>query len=129
FGFGGKGMSIPNSVSTVAALWGQLLYNGSRVFRHDSAISSQSSYSASLYFAAADTHAIISVAYNTGVVGVLARNTAGSAGNSTFNILYGTANTTKASDGTLKAASPVVQLFSDGTFQTNEESEGCAVAR
>ena len=129
FGFGGKGMSIPNTVSTVAALWGQLLDNGSRVFRHDSAINSQASYSPSLYFAAADTHAILSVAYSTGVVGVLARNTSGSSGNSTFNMLYGTANTTRASDGTLKAASPVVQLFSDGTFQTNDESEGCTVTR
>ncbi|MCU6229376.1 hypothetical protein [Enterobacter cloacae] len=129
FGFGGKGMSIPSSVSTVAALWGQLLDNGSRVFRHDSAINSQASYSPSLYFAAADTHAIISVAYSTGVVGVLARNTAGTSGNSTFNMLYGTANTTRASDGTLKAASPVVKVFSNGSYQTNEESEGCTVTR
>ncbi|HCR0301585.1 TPA: hypothetical protein OMS28_002384 [Enterobacter hormaechei] len=129
FGFGGKGISIPNSVSTVSALWGQLLDNGSRVFRHDSAINSQASYSPSLYFAAADTHAIISVAYSTGVVGVLARNTSGTSGNSTFNTLYGTANTTRASDGTLKAASPVVKLFADGSFETNGESEGCTVTR
>lgn len=129
FGFGGKGISIPNSVSTVSALWGQLLDKGSRVFRHDSAINSQASYSPSLYFAAADTHAIISVAYSTGVVGVLARNTSGTSGNSTFNTLYGTANTTRASDGTLKAASPVVAMFSDGSFRTNDESEGCIVTR
>lgn len=38
-------------------------------------------------------------------------------------------NTTKASDGTLKVASPVVQLFSDGTYQTNDESIGCTVTR
>ncbi|WP_425592210.1 pyocin knob domain-containing protein, partial [Enterobacter ludwigii] len=43
--------------------------------------------------------------------------------------LYHTANTTKASDGTLKAASPVVKLFSDGSFETNDESEGCTVTR
>ena len=42
---------------------------------------------------------------------------------------YNTLNTTKASDGTLKAASPVVKLFSDGTYQTNDESEGCTVTR
>lgn len=129
FGFGGKGKSIPNSVSTIAALWGQLLDNGSCVFRHDSAINAQSSYSPALYFAAADTHAIISVAYGTGVVGVLARNTAGTSGNSTFNMLYGTANTIRASDGTLKAASPVVKLFSDGSYQINDESEGVKVTR
>lgn len=42
---------------------------------------------------------------------------------------YTTANTTKAADGTLKAASPVVKVFSDGTFETNAESEGCVVTR
>ncbi len=45
------------------------------------------------------------------------------------NTLYGTSNTTKASDGTLKAASPIVKVFSDGTFETNEESEGVTVKR
>ncbi|EOB0389618.1 phage tail protein [Enterobacter hormaechei] len=43
--------------------------------------------------------------------------------------MYTTANTTKASDGSLKAASPVIKLFSDGTYQTNDESEGCTVTR
>ncbi|MCH6389592.1 pyocin knob domain-containing protein [Escherichia coli] len=42
---------------------------------------------------------------------------------------YTTGNTTKASDGTLKAASPIVQVYSDGSFQLNDESEGCAVSR
>ncbi len=42
---------------------------------------------------------------------------------------YTTYNTTKASDGTLKAASPIVQVYSDGSFQLNDESEGCAVTR
>jgi hypothetical protein len=60
---------------------------------------------------------------------MLARNTSGTNSTSTFNILYGTANTTRASDGTLKAASPVVKLFSDGTYLTNDESVGCTVTR
>lgn len=42
---------------------------------------------------------------------------------------YTTINTTKASDGTIKAASPIVQIFHDGRCQLNEESEGCTVAR
>lgn len=42
---------------------------------------------------------------------------------------YTTGNTTRASDGTLKAASPVLKVFSDGTYQTNDESEGCTVTR
>lgn len=43
--------------------------------------------------------------------------------------LYHTINTTKASDGTLKAASPIVKIFSTGDFETNDESEGCTVTR
>lgn len=43
--------------------------------------------------------------------------------------VYTTINTTRASDGTLKAASPVLKIFSDGTYQTNDESEGCTVTR
>lgn len=42
---------------------------------------------------------------------------------------YSEGNTTKAADGTLKAASPIVRLFSDGRAETNAESEGCTVTR
>lgn len=42
---------------------------------------------------------------------------------------YNTANTTRASDGTLKASSPVIRLFADGRYETNEEAEGCVVRR
>ncbi|HCJ9547377.1 TPA: phage tail protein [Escherichia coli] len=42
---------------------------------------------------------------------------------------YSTGNTTKASDGTLKVASPVVKIFSDGSFHLNDESAGCTVTR
>ncbi|HAV1896896.1 TPA: phage tail protein [Enterobacter hormaechei subsp. steigerwaltii] len=45
------------------------------------------------------------------------------------SVMYGTANTTRASDGTLKTASPVIKVFSDGSYQTNDESEGCTVTR
>ena len=43
--------------------------------------------------------------------------------------LYHTGNTTRASDGTLKAASPIIKLFRDGSCQLNDESEGCTVTR
>lgn len=48
---------------------------------------------------------------------------------SPWAVYYSSANTTTASDGTLKAASPVVKLFADGSFETNGESEGCTVTR
>ncbi|EOT8914486.1 phage tail protein [Escherichia coli] len=127
FGFGGKGLAF--KADTVADVWANLLDKGTRVFRNDKPVDSQMAFSSSLYFSAGDTHAIMSVRYDSGVVGVLARNTAGSTGTSTFNILYGTANTTMASDGTLKAASPVVKIFMNGEYHTNDESEGCTVTR
>ncbi|CAH3771360.1 hypothetical protein [Enterobacter asburiae] len=42
---------------------------------------------------------------------------------------YSEKNTTRAADGTLKTASPVIKLFSDGRAETNAESEGCTVTR
>lgn len=47
----------------------------------------------------------------------------------TYHEAYTTGNTTKTSDGTLKAASPIVKIYSDGLYETNEESEGCTVTR
>lgn len=46
-----------------------------------------------------------------------------------WTIFYNNRNTTKTSDGTLKAASPIVQVFCDGSFQLNDESTGCTVTR
>lgn len=43
--------------------------------------------------------------------------------------LWHSRNTTVDSNGFIKRASPVVKVFSDGQFETNEESEGCVVAR
>lgn len=42
---------------------------------------------------------------------------------------YHSGNTTRASDGTLKAASPIVKIFHDGQFETNDEAEGVTVSR
>lgn len=43
--------------------------------------------------------------------------------------LWHSRNTTVDSNGFIKRASPVVKVFSDGQYETNEESEGCVVAR
>lgn len=45
------------------------------------------------------------------------------------NILWGAANTTVDSNGFIKKASPVVKIFADGHFITNEESDGVSVLR
>lgn len=42
---------------------------------------------------------------------------------------YNNGNTTVDSNGFIKKASPIVNIFHDGTFETNDESEGVQVAR
>lgn len=49
--------------------------------------------------------------------------------NSGWLEVYHNGNTSTSSDGTLKIASPVIRIFSDGAYQTNDESEGCIVTR
>ncbi|WP_311753015.1 hypothetical protein [Proteus columbae] len=44
-------------------------------------------------------------------------------------ILYSTANTTTDPQGFIKKASPIININSDGTFTTNDESEGATVTR
>lgn len=68
----------------------------------------------------------IQVVPSTGLAGV--RGKEGSTWTPWYT-LYTSGNTTKASDGTLKAASPVVKIFMNGECRTNDESEGCTVTR
>lgn len=42
---------------------------------------------------------------------------------------YGTQNTTVDSNGFIKTASPIIKIFHDGSFETNEESAGASVKR
>lgn len=68
----------------------------------------------------------IQVVPSTGLAGI--RGKEGSTWTPWYT-LYTTGNTTKASDGTIKAASPVVKIFYNGSYETNAESEGCTVTR
>ncbi|MBG3037232.1 phage tail protein [Proteus mirabilis] len=46
-----------------------------------------------------------------------------------WNVLLGSANTTVDSNGFVKKASPIININPDGTFTTNDESEGATVTR
>ena len=77
-------------------------------------------------------HATNPTSYNTQMVFRSARAYLRSLEAGTYTAwheFYTTNNTTKASDGTLKAASPVVKIFADGKSETNDESEGITVTR
>lgn len=46
-----------------------------------------------------------------------------------WSVFWQESNTTVDSSGSIKKASPVVKLFWDGKYETNDESEGCTVTR
>ena len=46
-----------------------------------------------------------------------------------WNTIYSTKNTTVDSNGFIKKSSPVIKIFYDGNFETNEESSGASVKR
>lgn len=46
-----------------------------------------------------------------------------------WNDLWGTKNTTVDSSGYLKKSSPIIQIFPNGHYETNDESEGAEVHR
>ncbi|EOK1801137.1 phage tail protein [Escherichia coli] len=104
-------------------------------------------YSAGFYSYTGDTHAYIQVDYATGNVRALGTGDNLLAdGIVKINTLYGTVNTTKSSDGTLKAASPVARIVTSrdvcqradiaedgfswcGCGTANSEAEGVTLSR
>ncbi|MGQ7032067.1 phage tail fiber protein [Escherichia coli] len=104
-------------------------------------------FSTGVYANAGDTHAFLQVNYRTGIVDAWGGLGLVATGITLVkNTLYGTANTTKASDGTLKAASPVARIVNSqdenqrkdvaedgfiwcGCGTSNAEAEGITISR
>nr|ELR5111559.1 hypothetical protein [Providencia stuartii] len=91
----------------------------SQIFRNQVTTNVSSAASTVAYFKSADTFMSISANYNGSGVKVVAGNQA----NSYIHTVYTDRNTTKDSNGNLKAASPIVKVFADH-IELNEESEG-----
>ncbi|HBC9697766.1 TPA: phage tail protein [Escherichia coli] len=87
-------------------------------------------WSASVLHRTSDTYSIFSVNHANGNVKVASGSVSGGIA-STFNqnTLWGTRNTTVDGNGFIKQASPVVIIHREGAYETNHESEGCAVER
>ncbi|HHG9256292.1 TPA: phage tail protein [Enterobacter hormaechei subsp. xiangfangensis] len=104
-------------------------------FRNDAQVTSGDTpfyqYSPSLFFRTGDTFAVLNFHFNGGPIRVF------SGGISETNLiistngrtLWDTKNTAVDSNGFIKAASPVVKIFTDGKYETNDESEGVTVTR
>ncbi|MCE9896444.1 phage tail fiber protein [Citrobacter portucalensis] len=87
-------------------------------------------WSAAVLHRTSDTYSILCVNHANGNVKVASGSVSGGIA-STFNqnTLWGTRNTTVDGNGFIKQASPVVIIHRDGSYETNHESEGCAVER
>ncbi|EGF7127556.1 phage tail protein [Salmonella enterica subsp. enterica serovar Cerro] len=104
-------------------------------FRNDAQVTSGDTpfyqYSPSLFFRTRDTFAVLNFHFNGGPIRVFA------GGISETNLitstngraLWDTKNTAVDSNGFIKQTSPVVKIFTDGKYETNDESEGVTVTR
>ncbi len=124
-GFGGRGAVYNTTTAELEELI-KAPNTPSQILRNDGGASDLLyKYAATLLMGASATYALISVDNATGNVKVAA----GLAANKpAINTLYGTANTTKDSNGNLKAASPIIRVFADHV-DPNEEAEGVTLKK
>lgn len=140
FGIGGGGQGI-----TVGASLPIFLRSGvSQIFRNAVDTSYVKIYSPSIVMCAGDTWSCLSIGYNGS--GVVASGGTNSGSNDNIYNIYTDRNTTKTSDGTLKAASPVARIVNSqhetqrvdvaevgfiwcGCGTANKEAEGVSISR
>jgi len=104
-------------------------------FRNDAQVTSGDTpfyqYSPSLFFRTRDTFAVLNFHFNGGPIRVFAGgiNETNLITSTNGRTLWDTKNTAVDSNGFIKQASPVVKIFTDGKYETNDESEGVTVTR
>ncbi|HID8815296.1 phage tail fiber protein [Enterobacter roggenkampii] len=104
-------------------------------FRNDAQVTNGDTpfyqWSPSLFFRTRDTFAVLNFHYNGGPIrvftGLISETNLITSTNG--RTLWDTKNTAVDSNGFIKAASPVVKIFTDGKYKTNDESEGVTVTR
>lgn len=119
YGWGGLGLELKQSTAEMESYL-KNSSTASQIFRNTANTSSYSDvWSPLIYAKTGGTWFSVSVSYQSGIMKI----GYGDGSSSTSAIMYNTKNTTKDSNGNLKAASPVVKLFSDD-IELNDESEG-----
>ncbi|MGJ7890328.1 phage tail protein [Enterobacter hormaechei subsp. hoffmannii] len=85
-------------------------------------------YSPAIFARTGDTYSLFSMPFqSSGKVRIFGG--AAATGWNHSRILYDDKNTVVDSNGFIKQASPVVKIFTDGKYETNDESEGVTVTR
>ncbi|EMV2322515.1 phage tail protein [Escherichia coli] len=145
FGLGGDTLTV--SDTSLLATFQTLTARGSSFARTDTPLYVIPSYSPAVFIKTRDTYALLCINYRNGTLSTVT-TTQRDMANQLFqtNTIYGTANTTKASDGTLKAASPVARIVASqeacqradiaedgfswcGCGTANAEAEGISLSR
>ncbi|ELL4820829.1 phage tail protein [Salmonella enterica] len=132
FGIGAKDGAYAFEVNDFGAVQVAMSGSGLRTYRNNGFLGdgdqSIAQYSPTIWVGTGDTWASLSLPYSpAGKIAVASGSE--SAGRMVVRLLWDNGNTVVDGNGFIKQASPVVRIFSDGGYETNDESEGVVVTR
>ncbi|EGT6242255.1 phage tail protein [Salmonella enterica subsp. enterica serovar Lubbock] len=132
FGIGAKDGAYAFEVNDFGAVQVAMSGSGLRTYRNNGFLGdgdqSIAQYSPTIWVGTGDTWASLSLPYShVGKIAVASGSE--SAGRMVVRLLWDNSNTVVDGNGFIKQASPVVRIFSDGGYETNDESEGVVVTR
>ncbi|EAS0739529.1 phage tail protein [Salmonella enterica] len=132
FGIGAKDGAYAFEVNDFGAVQVAMSGSGLRTYRNNGFLGdgdqSIAQYSPTIWVGTVDTWASLSLPYSpAGKIAVASGSE--SAGRMAVRLLWDNSNTVVDGNGFIKQASPVVRIFSDGGYETNDESEGVVVTR
>ncbi|ELR1660400.1 phage tail protein [Salmonella enterica] len=132
FGIGAKDGAYAFEVNDFGAVQVAMSGSGLRTYRNngflDDGDQSIAQYSPTIWVGTGDTWASLSLPYSpAGKIAVASGSE--SSGRMVVRLLWDNSNTVVDGNGFIKQASPVVRIFSDGGYETNDESEGVVVTR
>ncbi len=132
FGIGDKDGAYAFEVNDFGAVQVAMSGSGLRTYRNNGFLGdgdqSIAQYSPTIWVGTGDTWASLSLPYSpAGKIAVASGSE--SAGRMVVRLLWDNSNTVVDGNGFIKQASPVVRIFSDGGYETNDESEGVVVTR
>lgn len=132
FGIGAKDGAYAFEVNDFGAVQVAMSGSGLRTYRNNGFLGdgdqSIAQYSPTIWVGTGDTWASLSLPYSpAGKIAVASGSE--SAGRRVVRLLWDNSNTVVDGNGFIKQASPVVRIFSDGGYETNDESEGVVVTR
>ncbi|EOX0431225.1 phage tail protein [Salmonella enterica subsp. enterica serovar Infantis] len=132
FGIGAKDGAYAFEVNDFGAVQVAMSGRGLRTYRNNGFLGdgdqSIAQYSPTIWVGTGDTWSSLSLPYShAGKIAVASGSE--SAGRMVVRLLWDNNNTVVDGNGFIKQASPVVRIFSDGGYETNDESEGVVVTR